>query len=205
MLRVGQTLFRISLLMDVTDRREAERAVELLQERLWEQSVHDELTGLHNRRFLYEFFGHRLVQARLSGGRVAVVMGDLDHFKAVNDGFGHLAGDQVLRAVGALMKQSFRPADIVCRYGGEEFVMVLPGLGREAAVGRVEDLRRAIAGTTVIHEQDRLSITASFGVAVFPDDGLSRDELIRAADRALYAAKVGGRNRVETVGSRDDV
>jgi diguanylate cyclase (GGDEF)-like protein len=123
-------------------------------------------------------------------------MGDLDHFKAVNDSAGHLAGDEVLRVFGDLLKHNARASDIICRYGGEEFLLVLPGMTEEGAVERAEQLRREMAATPVNHDGSQIRVTVSFGVATFPIHGRTTDELIAAADSALYSAKIDGRNRV---------
>lgn len=123
-------------------------------------------------------------------------MADLDHFKAVNDNHGHLAGDEVLRVFCALLKRHARGSDIYCRYGGEEFLLVLPGMTEDSAVERAERLRAAMAATPVGYGAFLIPVSASFGVATFPRDGRGGDELIAAADGALYAAKAAGRNRV---------
>src|ERR1035437_3982627 len=195
-MNVGNRLLLISLLMDISERTRAERAVQVLQEELREQSTHDALTGLYNRHFLEEFFARELLLAERAGHPVSVIMGDLDHFKAVNDRHGHLAGDEVLRVFGNLMKHNARASDIICRYGGEEFLLVLPGMTEEGAVERAEQLRRAMAATPVSHGASQITVTASFGVATFPFHGRTTDELIAAADSALYSAKADGRNRV---------
>jgi diguanylate cyclase (GGDEF)-like protein/PAS domain S-box-containing protein len=199
-MNVGNRLLLISLIMDISERTRAARAVQVLQEELREQSIHDALTGLYNRHFLDESFGRELLLAERGGHPVSVIMGDLDHFKAVNDRYGHLAGDEVLRVFGALLTNNSRASDIVCRYGGEEFLLVLPGLTEEGAVGRGEQLRQAIAATAVSHGASQIRVTASFGVAGFPLNGRTTDELIAAADRALYSAKAAGRNRVTLCG-----
>ena len=195
-MNVGNRSLIISLIMDISERTRAERAVQVLQEELREQSTHDALTGLYNRRFLDEFFGRELLLAKRGGHPVSVIMGDLDHFKAVNDRYGHLAGDEVLRVFGTLLTNNARASDIVCRYGGEEFLLVLPGMTTEGAVERAEQLRQAMAATPVSNGVSRITVTASFGVATFPTHGRTTDELIAAADRALYSAKAEGRNRV---------
>ena len=195
-MNVGNRSLIISLIMDISERTRAERAVQVLQEELREQSTHDALTGLYNRRFLDEFFGRELLLAKRGGHPVSVIMGDLDHFKAVNDRYGHLAGDEVLRVFGTLLTNNARASDIVCRYGGEEFLLVLPGMTTEGAVERAEQLRQAMAATPVSNGVSRITVTASFGVATFPTHGRTTDELIAAADRALYSAKAQGRNRV---------
>lgn len=186
----------ISLLMDVSERTRAEREVQALQERLREQAIHDALTGLYNRRFLEESLLRELVAAGRHGHPVSVIMGDLDHFKAVNDRHGHLAGDAVLRAFGALLKRHARGSDVYCRYGGEEFLLVMPDMAQDKAVERAGQLCRAMAATPVPFGDVLITVTASFGVATFPHDGRTGDALIAAADRAMYAAKTAGRNRV---------
>ena len=186
----------ISLVMDVTERTRAEREVQALQEKLREQSTRDALTGLYNRRYLEETLGRELILAQRNGHPVSVIMGDLDHFKAVNDHYGHLGGDEGLRAFGALLKRHARGSDIYCRYGGEEFLLVLPGMAEEHAVARAELLRGTIEAAPVGFGALTIAVTASFGVATFPRDGQSSDGLIAAADSALYAAKAAGRNRV---------
>jgi len=192
---IGGKLLLISLLMDITERTRAELEVQALQARLLEQSTHDSLTGLYNRRYLDETLGRELIAAGRHGYPVSVIMGDLDHFKAVNDRFGHLAGDEVLRVFGALMKAHARASDIYCRYGGEEFMLVLPRMAPGEAIERAELLRESMGSRPVPFGESLIAVTASFGVATFPRDGRVGDELIAAADSALYAAKTAGRNR----------
>lgn len=195
-MEIGGKLALISLIIDVTERTRAEREVQALQERLLDQSTHDALTGLYNRRYLEDTLGRELTSAERHGHPVSVIMGDLDHFKSVNDRYGHLAGDEVLRVFGGLMKQHARGSDIYCRYGGEEFLLVLPQMPEDKAVERAEQLRSAMVATPVLYGETPIMVTASFGVATFPRDGRTGDELITAADSALYAAKAAGRNRV---------
>ena len=195
-MHVGNRLLLVSLVLDITERTRTERAVQVLQEELREQAVHDALTGLYNRHFLEESFGRELLLAERTRHPVSVIMSDLDHFKEVNDRDGHLAGDEVLRVFGNLMKHDARASDIICRYGGEEFLMVLPGMTEKGAVERAEQLRCAMEATPVSYGGSQITVTASFGVATFPSHGRTTDELIAAADGALYSAKADGRNRV---------
>jgi len=123
-------------------------------------------------------------------------MGDLDHFKAVNDRHGHLAGDEVIRAFAMLIRHHARGGDICCRYGGEEFLLVFPGMPREKAAERAEQLRRKTSASPIACERSLITVTASFGVASFPYHGPTADALIGAADDALYAAKTAGHNCV---------
>jgi diguanylate cyclase (GGDEF)-like protein len=127
---------------------------------------------------------------------MAVVMADVDHFKRVNDEFGHLLGDEVLRQISSLFHQQVRKTDVVCRYGGEEFGIVLTQAAVRQAVGVAEKLRRSVESWQFPGVPR--TVTVSAGVAVFPDHGTTRDCLVRAADTALYAAKQAGRNRVCT-------
>jgi diguanylate cyclase (GGDEF)-like protein/PAS domain S-box-containing protein len=187
----------IGLIIDVTERTRAAHKLMALQERLREQSTRDSLTGLYNRRHLDEILGQELISAGEQDYPVSVIMGDLDHFKSVNDRFGHVAGDEVLRTVGRLMMTHARAGDICCRYGGEEFLLVLPRVTKDIALERAERLRGAMAAALIPYGELAIPVTASFGVAAFPDDGRTGDELIDAADRALYAAKAAGRNCVD--------
>jgi len=198
-MEIGGKLLLVSLIMDITERARAEREVLVLQDALREQSTHDPLTGLYNRRYLEETLGRELLLAARGDYPVSVIMADLDHFKAVNDRYGHPAGDQVLRVFGALLKHHARSSDIYCRYGGEEFLLVLPRMTEASAVERAEQLRAAMATAPVGHGEALIPMTASFGVATFPRDGRNGDELIAAADAALYRAKAAGRNRVNVV------
>jgi diguanylate cyclase (GGDEF)-like protein/PAS domain S-box-containing protein len=186
----------ISLLMDITERTRAAHRLQTLQEELRELSTHDPLTGLYNRRYLQTALARELIAARRHAHPVSLVLGDLDHFKQINDRYGHLGGDAVLRVFGNLMKQHARGSDIFCRYGGEEFLLVMLNATLAIAVDRAEQLRRAIAAAAVPFGKSLIDVTASFGVATFPGDGTSDDELVGAADRALYAAKAAGRNCV---------
>ncbi|MDL2356030.1 MAG: sensor domain-containing diguanylate cyclase [Pseudomonadota bacterium] len=195
-MEVGGKLALISLVMDVTERTRAERAVQALQDRFRDESTRDALTGLYNRRYLEDTLGRELILAERHGHPVSVIMSDIDYFKAVNDHHGHLGGDEVLRVFGALMRRHARGSDIYCRYGGEEFLLVLPHMTMDDALDRAEQLRRAIAAAPVPYGTARIAVTASFGVATFPADGRTIAELIGAADRALYAAKAAGRDRV---------
>jgi diguanylate cyclase (GGDEF)-like protein/PAS domain S-box-containing protein len=188
----------ISMLMDITERVRAERAVLVLQEQLREQSTHDALTGLFNRRYLADNIEREIALAEREHQPISVIMADLDHFKTVNDQHGHQAGDQVLRHFADLVRANSRSSDICCRYGGEEFLLVLPRMPHTAARARAEQLRAAIADTTIPYTGHRLQLTASFGIATYPNDAATADDLVASADAALYRAKEHGRNRVET-------
>ncbi len=186
----------ISLLIDVTERIRAVRELQALQEKLRDLSIHDALTGVYNRRYLDDMLSRELIAAKRADYPVSVIMADLDHFKAINDRYGHLAGDEVLRVLGDLMNSHVRGSDISCRYGGEEFLLVLPHLTQNLAIERAEALRGALAVAQIPWDGSSIAVTASFGVATFPQNGATADELAAAADRAMYAAKRAGRNRV---------
>ncbi len=168
-----------------------------LREALREQSVRDPLTGLYNRRFADEMLDRELARADRSGVPLSVLMVDIDHFKRFNDSFGHEGGDIALRQVGAFLRQSCRASDVAARFGGEEFLVLLPGTDPEAAFRRAEDIRQGIAALP-LHETrgDLPAITASLGVATYPAPIADPSQLVTAADRALYAAKAAGRNQV---------
>jgi len=177
-------------------------ALQQREQRLQEQAISDPLTGLYNRRYLSEFLPRELARSGRNATPVAVILLDLDRFKRVNDSFGHEAGDIVLNAIGDLLKGKVRGSDIACRYGGEEFALILPETGAEAAARRAEDIRVAISALEVRHAGKPLGkIAASFGIALFPEHAQDTDDLLRVADVALYAAKGAGRNRV-VVGQR---
>jgi diguanylate cyclase (GGDEF)-like protein len=143
-----------------------------------------------------------VAQASRAKSPMAAVMFDLDHFKRVNDIHGHAKGDEVLATVAAVVQSVVRDSDFVGRYGGEEFVALLPDTARQGGVMLAEKLRQAIEDLEVPDLDRRLS--ASFGVAMLPGDAVNGEQLLRAADRALYAAKNAGRNRVEVVRSGED-
>ncbi|MBV8747848.1 MAG: GGDEF domain-containing protein [Xanthobacteraceae bacterium] len=159
---------------------------------------HDQLTGLFNRYYLLETLGRELSRARRLQMPVTVAILDIDHFKDYNDNFGHEAGDEVLRTTAATLKDAVRATDIVCRYGGEEFLIVFLDSAVAAAVPRLGEICKEIKQRTYVYAGSTLpSVAMSVGVAEFPQHGRSVDALIRAADRALYAAKKAGRDRIE--------
>jgi len=169
-----------------------------LHEKLRNQAIRDPLTGMYNRRYFEETAARELLRAGESGSSVGAIMIDEDHFKRFNDSYGHEAGDAVLQRVGQMLQSHTRVEDVVCRYGGEEFVMLLPGLRSDAIVRRAQEVRESINELSVrFHGETLAKITISCGVSVFPDQGLTWTDLIDAADRALYQAKQAGRNRVE--------
>ncbi|MFH2051986.1 MAG: diguanylate cyclase [bacterium] len=172
-----------------------------LQTKLREQANHDPLTGLFNRRYLVDSLDRELHLAQRQGTALGLVVLDLDHFKDFNDSYGHEAGDLLLQKVGDTLQSAVRQSDIVCRYGGEEFVLVMPESPGADTCRRVDELRLLVRNLTIRHE-DRLlgSVTVSAGVAVAPDDGLTARELFAAADAALYTAKNGGRDRLACSG-----
>jgi diguanylate cyclase (GGDEF)-like protein len=182
----------------IGDRGRAVEATQRLLLDLREQTIRDPLTSLHNRRFLQDYLPRELIRAMREHAPLAVIMMDLDRFKRVNDSAGHQAGDRVLVEVAGLLKRHVRGSDIACRYGGEEFVLVLPRTTLESALRRSEEIRSAIEG-----EPDRLrGVTASIGVALCPAHAMDAEALVRAADRALYEAKRAGRNQVRVFGGR---
>jgi diguanylate cyclase (GGDEF)-like protein len=169
----------------------------MLRSDLRQLSIHDPLTGLFNRRYMEETFEIEIRRAERTGHSIGVIMLDLDHFKGFNDKFGHAAGDHVLRSLGTLLRTNLRAGDIACRYGGEEFVLILPDATEEVAAKRAEDIRQRASSLELRHQEDALGpITVSLGVAIHPTHGRSRTEILAAADAALYAAKAAGRNQV---------
>jgi diguanylate cyclase (GGDEF)-like protein/PAS domain S-box-containing protein len=168
-----------------------------LREKLRAQAVRDPLTGLYNRRFMEESLNRELERARRKGTPLGVMMLDIDHFKAYNDRYGHEAGDRLLTAVANLMRARIRTSDIACRYGGEEFIIVLPETNSKAALERAELLTQQISQLRIEFEEQLLDpVSVSVGVASYPGDGQDVQTLLRLADKALYRAKDLGRNRV---------
>ncbi len=165
-----------------------------LRATLRHQSIRDPLTELYNRRYLEASLTQEIVAAQRKAYPIGVVMLDLDRFKMFNDTYGHAAGDRALQAIARLLQDSVRGSDIACRYGGEEITLILPGSGSEETWARAEELREAIAALT--WPDQPAAVTASLGVACFPQHGATPDALLQAADGALYRAKQEGRDRV---------
>lgn len=200
---------RLIIFRDVTDRKEVENdlrhamdrlqsqliEIGLLQSQLREQAIRDALTNLFNRRYLDETLERELARATREGYPLCIVMMDIDHFKDVNDTYGHEAGDTVLKKLADMVTEQSRQGDFVCRYGGEEFVLVMPNIGIEVAKGRANSLLHSISSLFVPFGRFNLNITVSMGISWFPQNGETRDDLLRTADKALYAAKRNGRNQ----------
>jgi diguanylate cyclase (GGDEF)-like protein len=168
-----------------------------LRENLRHQSIRDPLTSLFNRRYLEESLLRELNRAKRKQTSIGIIMLDVDHFKQFNDKFGHDAGDIVLKEVGKFLQQHTRQSDIACRYGGEEFILILPEASVDALKQRAEQLRGGIKAIHIQHREQILGkITISLGIACFPEHGVTGDDLIKAADTALYRAKAEGRDRV---------
>jgi diguanylate cyclase (GGDEF)-like protein len=163
-------------------------------ERVKQLAYLDGLTGIFNRRFFELRIMEEIERARRYGTGMAVIMADIDQFKRLNDEFGHLLGDEVLRQVSSLFHQQLRKIDVVCRYGGEEFAILLTQITTRQAVAIAEKLRRLVESFQFPGVPRTITISA--GVAAFPAHGKTRDEMIGAADSGLYAAKQAGRNRI---------
>ncbi len=203
---------RLMVFRDVTERKQDEKRLRyanerlqrqlieigLLQSKLREQAIRDPLTNLFNRRYLEETLDRELARAERESYPVCIIMVDLDHFKKTNDTYGHDAGDQVLRALATTLSEQSRRGDFACRYGGEEFVIVMPNITKHTAYERAKKLRRRLNSLVIPYECHRLTTTISMGIAVFPQNGESRKELLRAADQAMYAAKRAGRDHILT-------
>jgi len=173
------------------------RRIEHNEQRLEQLATVDQLTGLYNYRMYYSILNGEIARAQRYGHTLSVLMLDVDHFKRVNDDYGHLAGDRVLERLGLLLKESVRGENVVCRYGGEEFSIIVPELGAKAAGEMAERLREIVEQTDFGSGKDQdIKITVSVGVAAFPESAGTVEQLTKAADTALYAAKEGGRNRV---------
>lgn len=167
-----------------------------LRETLREQSIRDPLTGLFNRRYLEETFERELKRSCRKSMSLSVIMADIDHFKRVNDTYGHETGDAVLRELGRYLSASVRGEDIVCRYGGEEFLLILPEASMEQAFARGEEIRAGVGRLAFdCRGETPGGISVSMGIATCPEHGDRVDDLLRAADAALYKAKSEGRNR----------
>ncbi len=169
-----------------------------LRETLHQQAIRDPLTGLFNRRYLQETLTRELHRATRQNAPLGVMFLDIDHFKHFNDTFGHEAGDLVLQTLGNFLKNRVRQEDVACRFGGEEFCIVMPGASPEVVCQRAEELRQGVQLLKVHHNGQSLGdLTVSIGLACFPHQGVTGEALLQAADAALYQAKESGRNRVE--------
>lgn len=163
---------------------------------LQDLATRDPLTGLYNRRFLDEVMPRELARALRDGTPLAVIMLDLDHFKKVNDVHGHAAGDEVLKTFATLLKTGVRESDLICRYGGEEFIAIMPNMDADQALERAESWRKQLEETRVVHDGFDISVTMSAGIATFPKHCQSANQLFSRADEMLYKSKQDGRNRI---------
>ena len=201
---------RLIIFRDITDRKEVEKdlryamdrmqtqliEIGLLQSQLREQAIRDALTNLFNRRYLEETLERELARAAREVYPLCIVMLDIDHFKEVNDTYGHEAGDLVLKTLAETVMRQSRQGDFVCRFGGEEFILVMPNISIGVAKERAQSLHKSISSLYIPFGRFNLNITVSMGISTFPAHGENKEDLLRAADRALYAAKRAGRNRL---------
>ena len=177
-------------MVDITEQKAAEKQLRI-------QALFDKLTGLYNRRRLMELLEKEVSAARRHGVPLCLAMADLDHFKRINDRYGHRAGDDVLAGFGQLIQNELRAEDIAGRYGGEEFVFIMPHTTIEAAVVVLERIRTKLEKIVFKSNRERYGVTASIGAVRFDPVRMSEMELLDMADQALYKAKRAGRNRIE--------
>lgn len=188
---------RMRLLLSVAEHISMTVANLRLREILRNLSIRDHLTGLFNRRYMEESLEREHLRAKRSNTSLGIIMFDIDHFKQFNDVFGHDAGDALLRELGIFLRQNIRGSDIICRYGGEEFIIIMPETTLEIVRQRAEYLKEETKHLQVQYNHQPLSaVTLSLGVAVFPEHGLTTQAVVQAADAALYRAKETGRDRV---------
>jgi diguanylate cyclase (GGDEF)-like protein len=177
-----------------------------LRETLRYLSVRDPLTGLFNRRYMEETLLRELMKAERTNRKFGVIMLDLDHFKSFNDIHGHDAGDSMLREFGGFLMNNIREYDIACRYGGEEFICILPETTLDNAMERAEELRCNLMSFKVQHLGRPMgTVTMSAGVAIYPDHGTTEATIVKAADEALYRAKILGRNRIQAAAAKGNM
>jgi diguanylate cyclase (GGDEF)-like protein len=181
----------------IVDHKRTEEEILALQKKLEEMAVHDSLTGLYNRHYLDVTLKRELARAAREKYPVSFVMIDIDRFKDVNDTFGHKAGDAVLQNLASLLMENSRASDIIFRYGGEEFLAVLPKVKVELAFQIAEKWRKGFLESTLLLGYGGVKATISCGIAAFPKHGATGTDLIANADQALYQAKSAGRNRSE--------
>jgi diguanylate cyclase (GGDEF)-like protein/PAS domain S-box-containing protein len=197
------------IMEDITERKqteeallEANRLLMSLHETLRDQATRDALTGLFNRRYLYETMERELARAQRGDYPVSIIMIDIDHFKGFNDTYGHQAGDEILMALGNLLHHNVRQGDIACRYGGEEFIVIMPGADNGDTEHRANAIRQSFSDLKLEYNRVELSTTVSIGVAYYPIHGDDITKVIKAADDALYEAKQAGRNCVRVWGHK---
>jgi diguanylate cyclase (GGDEF)-like protein len=196
---------------DITGRKDAEARLKdahallevqmgqmrALQDQLQERAIHDPVMHIHNRSYMDEMLPIAADRARRKQDAFGLLLVDIDHFKLINDTYGHAAGDAILQSVAHTLSSSLRATDVVCRYGGDEILCLLAGAGVDATRERAEHLRAAVTEARVDHGSISVRVTCSIGAAVFPLHGAEVEEVLRAADAALYRAKADGRNRVQ--------
>jgi diguanylate cyclase (GGDEF)-like protein/PAS domain S-box-containing protein len=176
-----------------------------LRDNLHEQAIRDPLTTLYNRYYMQESLERELRRAERSGHSVTLLMVDLDHLKAFNDRYGHLSGDELLRGLGKLLKKMFRGGDILSRYGGDEFLLVLPEASIEIGLQRAEELRQNVKEMLIqIEDYPLQNLTISIGISSWPQHGTSSGDVLKAADKALYQAKLQGRDQVVVAEDQHD-
>lgn len=211
-----RTVGRMVIFRDISSRKQSEGAlreannrlreqldeIRVLRDQLHDQATRDPLTNLFNRRYLEEFLRQELARAEREKYPVCLLMVDIDRFKRVNDSCGHKAGDEILQTLAHLLVTHVRAFDAVCRYGGEEFLLVMPHLSIEVATERAEFIRREFANLTLPGVPDEIRPTLSIGVSSFPIHSTTGEKLIQAADEALYEAKSNGRNRTVVYSGR---
>ena len=197
--------------VDITERKQADEKIKeanklledqlgeikILQGYLREQVIRDPLTGLYNRRYLLETMERELARANRENYLVSVMMIDIDHFKDLNDTYGHQAGDYVLKELGILLQNSVRQGDIASRYGGDEFIIIMPGMSETEARKRAEKIRHEFASLCTKYDANQMFSAISIGVSFYPQHGKDVIEIVKASDSALYEAKQAGRNRVQ--------
>jgi diguanylate cyclase (GGDEF)-like protein/PAS domain S-box-containing protein len=182
---------------DITKRKQAEEVLAKSEALLREQSMRDHLTGVFNRRYMEETLERELLRAARKGLSLGIIMLDVDHFKRFNDSYGHAAGDAILRELSNLLLKHVRGEDILSRYGGDEFIIILPDASLDVTLERAELLRTYAQHLNVQFEGKTLGrITLSLGVAIFPNNGKTSKALLKAVDVALYRVKHEGRNHV---------